>query len=117
MEVKIFQLADDTSLLIKNSDSIKAIVETLRQFKHLLGLRAIIEKTNFYSIGATVFDAKNMHSFKLSKDKFKVLGITIMKEESVSEENNFRPRLKAMETILRQWSGRKLSLKGKISHE
>ena len=58
-----------------------------------------------------------MHSIKLSKDKFKVLGITITKEESVSEENSFRPKLKAMEAILRQWLGRKLSLKGKINHE
>ena len=56
-----------------------------------------------------------MQGFKFSKDKIKLLGITITRDQSVSEEYNFRPRLKAMETILKQWSRRKLSLKGKIT--
>ena len=56
-----------------------------------------------------------MQGFKFSKDKIKLLGITITRDQSVSEEYNFRPQLKAMETILKQWSRRKLSLKGKIT--
>ena len=56
-----------------------------------------------------------MQGFKFSKDKIKLLGITITKDQSVSKEYNFRPRLKAMELILKQWSRTKLSLKGKIT--
>ena len=61
----------------------------LQQFQHLSGLKANIEKRKFYNIGATVLDDKNMYGSNFSKNKIKLLGITITKEESVSEENNF----------------------------
>ena len=108
-------MADDTSLFISNINSIKPVRDTLGQFQNLSGLKANIEKTKFYNIGGTEFDDRYMQGFKFSKDKIKLLGITITKDQSVSEEYNFRPRLKAMETILKQWSRRKLSLKGKIT--
>ena len=113
-EIKISQLADDTSLFISNTNSIKLVLDTLGQFQNLSGLKANIEKTKFYDIGATEFDDRYMQGFKFSKDKIKLLGITITKDQSVSEEYNFRPRLKAMETILKQWSRRNLSLKEKL---
>ena len=114
-EIKISQLADDTTLFINGVDSIEPVVETLRQFRHLSGLKANIEKTKFYNIGTRDIDDTNMHGFRFSKDIIRLLGLTITKDEVVSEEQNFRPKLKAMETILKHWSRRKLSLKGKIT--
>ena len=114
-EIKVSQLADDTSLFISNTNSIKPVLDTLGQFQNLSGLKANIEKTKFYNISATEFDDRYMQGFNFSKDKINLLGITITKDRSVSEEYNFRPRLKAMKTILKQWSRRKLSLKGKIT--
>ena len=98
-------------------DSTEPVIETLRQFRHLSGLKANIEKTKFYNIGTRAFDDTNMHDFKFSKDTIRLLGLTITKDKVASEEQNFRPKLKAMETILKHWSRRKLSLKGKISHK
>ena len=46
-EIKISQLADDTTLFINGVDSIDPVVETLQQFRHLSGLKANIEKTKF----------------------------------------------------------------------
>ena len=109
------KVTDNTSLFISNTNSIKPVLDTLGQFQNLSGLKANIEKTKFYNIGATEFDDRYMQGFKFSKDKIKLLSITITKDQSVSEEYNFRPRLKAMETILKQWSRRKLSLKVKIT--
>ena len=102
-EIKISQLADDTSLFISNTNSIKPVLDTLGQFQNLSRLKANIEKIKFYNIGAIEFDDRYMQGFKFSKDKIKLLGITITKDQSVSEEYNFRPRLKAMETILKQY--------------
>ena len=114
-EIKISQLADDTTLFINGVDSIEPVVETLRQFRHLSGLKANIEKTKLYNIGTRDIDDTNMHGFKFSKDTIRLLSLTITKDEVVSEEQNFRPKLKAMETILKHWSRRKLFLKGKIT--
>ena len=111
-EIKISQLADDTSLFISNTNSIKPVLDTLGQFQNLSGLKANIEK-QIYNIGATEFDDRYMQGFKFSKDKIKLLGITITKDQSVSKEYNFRPWLKAMETILKQWSRKKVITKRK----
>ena len=40
-EIKISQLADDTSLFISNTNSIKPVLDTLDQFQNLSGLKVI----------------------------------------------------------------------------
>jgi hypothetical protein len=90
-------------------------MKTLEQFQQLSGLKANVEKTKFYNIGATNFNEAEMNGFTFAKDNIKMLGITITKNKQISEQENFAPKAKAIETILKQWSRRKLSLKGKIT--
>ena len=54
-EIKISQLAVETSLFSTNTNSIEPIVETLQQFHHLSVSKANTEKTTFYNIGITDF--------------------------------------------------------------
>jgi hypothetical protein len=88
-EVKISQMADDTSLFLTSTDSIQPVIETLDQFKLLSGLKANIEKTKFYNIGTTDFSATDMKDFSFEKDDIKLLGITISKNKKVSDDKNF----------------------------
>ena len=78
------------------------------------GLKANLEKTKFHNIGFGDFSKEVMKEFEFSKGKIELLGITITKDAIENENTNFTPRVKTIENILKQWSRRKLSLKGKI---
>ena len=114
-EIKISQLADDTSLFISGPESITPIFDSLKYFGLNSGLKANVEKTKFYNIGETDFPEDTTKHFAFSKDDIVLLGITITTDVKKSTEKNFLPKLKAIENILKHWSRRKLSLKGKIA--
>ena len=114
-EVKISQLADDKYLFLSNPVSIKPVFNTLKSFDMLSGLKANLDKTRFYNIGATEFSKEEMCEYTVEQGNVKLLGLTISKDLLESQHENFSPRVKAMENILKQWSKRKLSLKGKIT--
>ena len=108
-------MADDTSIFISGPESIAPIYETLENFSRCSGLKANIEKTKMFNIGATDFPADAMGDYTFAKEDIVLLGITITTNENESTEKNFTTRLKAMKNILKQWSRRKMSLKGKIT--
>ena len=114
-EVKISQLADDTSLFISNPASIDPIFKTLKDFSKCSGLKANVEKTKIFNIGSTDFTPQEMNGYSFAKDEIELLGITITIDGRKSVEKNFAPKIRAIENILKQWSRRKLSLKGKIT--
>ena len=68
-----------------------------------------------FNIGATDFPEEAMGNYTFAKEDIVLLGITITMNENESIDKNFATRLKAMKNILKQWSRRKLSLKGKIT--
>ena len=76
-EIKISQLADDTSLFVGSPDSINPIFETLLKFQSFSGLTANLEKTKFHNIGFGDFSKESMKGFEFSKGKIELLGITI----------------------------------------
>ena len=114
-EIKISQLADDTSLFISGPESITPIFDSLKYFGLNSGLKANVEKTKFYNIGAIDFPQEATKHIVFSKDDIQLLGITITTDIKKSTEKNFLPKLKAIENVLKHWSRRKLSLKGKIT--
>ena len=114
-EIKISQLADDTSIFINDPHSIEPIFQTLRNFSACSGLKANVDKTKLYNIGSTDILEHDLGIFSFAKDDIVLLGITITTDEKKSVDKNFAPRLKAIHNILKQWSRRKLSLKGKIT--
>ena len=115
LEVKISQLADDTSLFISKPASIDPIFKTLKDFSKCSGLKVNVEKTKIYNIGSTNFTPEEMNGYAFAKDEIELLGITISIDKRKSVEKNFVPKIRAIENILKQWSRRKLSLKGKIT--
>jgi len=56
-----------------------------------------------------------MGGYHFAKDDIVLLWITITTDEQKSVDKNFTPWLRLIQNILKQWSRRKLSLKGKIT--
>ena len=67
-----------------------------------------------YNIGSTDLPDQECIFFS-TKDDIVLLGITITVDEKKCVDKIFAPRLRAIHSILIQWSRRELSLKGKIT--
>ena len=110
--VKISQLSDDTTIFLKDEDSINPLLELLNLFKEYSGLKANVEKTKAYKIGKE--QVNNTFNLLWPKDDNKLLGITITDKEKTNIKENFKPKLNKMHSLIRIWNTRNLSLKGKI---
>ena len=113
-EIKISQLADDTTLIIQNEKSITEIFNVLHHFESISGLKANIDKTQAFLIGKhTKF--KQHEKIPWNTGPIKILGISICKTEQESYIQNFEPKIKQIKTLFNIWKQRRLSLKGKIT--
>ena len=118
-EHKISQYADDTTLITKNcKNSLNRVLDTLKNFHHISGLKVNIEKTKVVLLGAAG-DGRmiSLDNGKLElTDEFMLLGIHFnTKELHKITDNNCRLKFPKMKKVLRQWKRRRLTLNGKIS--
>ena len=116
---KISQYADDTTLITKNcKNSLNRVLDTLKSFHHISGLKVNIEKTKVVQLGAAG-DGRmiSLENEKLElTDEFVLLGIHFnTKELHKITDNNCRLKFPKMKKVLRQWKRRRLTLNGKIS--
>ena len=114
-EIVISQLADDTSIFLKDPRYIASLLRILTKFAICSGLKTNVEKTKVHNLGQTNIEANELEGMTLEQGPIKLLGITLTNSEKESIEENFLPKLKVMKNLLNQWSQRSLSLKGKIT--
>jgi hypothetical protein len=119
-EFQILQFADDTALILKDTQSLVECMKTLDEFYKVSGLKLNKKKTIVVTLGRGRNDAHtelllNEIDLKLCDDSFRYLGIYYHKNESIMEYKNYRHRLDKITNLLRMWLQRDLSLKGKIT--
>jgi hypothetical protein len=115
-EIKILQMADDTTIFTTDLTDIPKILNILKDFYSLSGLKTNIDKTVAYKLGSNHnFDfPTNYLGLKWSNDPFNLLGITITEDTATSKKENFNTRIEGIELLTRVWCTRNLSLKGKL---
>ena len=118
-EHKISQYADDTTLVIKNDKSnLNRVLDTLKFFHSVSGLKVNIEKTKVVQLGVRG-DGRmlNLEKEKLElTEEFDLLGISFnIRELGKITDNNCTLKFPKMKKVLRQWKRRNLTLNGKIS--
>ena len=113
-EIKISQLADDTTLILESIESIPYIKNTLENFEKISGLKTNIDKTQAFMIGKHM-RFKNDYGLKWNYGPIHILGLHICETERDSIKYNFEPKLKKIQSIFNMWKQRNLSLKGKIT--
>ena len=115
---KICQLADDTTLFVKNLDSVCHAVSILNEFQTHSGLKINLEKSEVVPLGINrlknIILPKAISKIKLNFGAFKTLGIWFSHDIKESVNLNFTKKLETMEILKNIWSTRKLSLKGKV---
>jgi hypothetical protein len=116
-EIKILQMADDTTIMTSEIDDIPKILELLQDFQDICGLKTNVDKTIAYRLGHVKLVTTAETKFGLSWKKLPVslLGITITNDKEVLIKENFEDRIQGIELLTRIWSRRNLTLKGKLT--
>ena len=116
IEIKISQLADDTTIFVSDFNSVRNVLNLVNTFHGVSGLKLNIEKTVAKCIGSLhKYNCNNMFNLNWSDGPVHTLGVTISKDAREILETNFDARLKMFGNILDIWNTRGLSLKGKVT--
>ena len=118
VEHKISMLADDTNIFLQYCEaSLNAVLTLLDKFSLLSGLRINYDKSVAYCIGVKHSKRlKTMFPIKWSEDVIETLGVKIpLYDRNKLFVINYEPKIAAMENIIKTWSMRNLSLRGKVT--
>ncbi len=110
-EIIITQLADDTTLFLKNSDQIPLALNTIKLFSNASGLLLNVHKCELMPVKQ--FSVSSICNIQV-KETITYLGIVISKNPKLRCDLNFLPILEKTKGKLNQWLQRDLSLKGRI---
>ena len=113
--VCITQLADDTSLFLKNKESILTVFTLLNHFENCAGLKLNKEKTHAIMLGSVNdINVKNL-GIKIVTESIKTLGIYVGKNEDITLLKTLNEKVSKVKNLLNMWKARNLSIKGKIT--
>ena len=119
MNVKISQFADDTLLYLDGRDcSLQNVLKVLGEFSDLSGLRVNYDKSTGFQIGQTCKTTTQIleKSIQWSSGPITTLGVKIplSRLESIIDIN-YIPKIKDMDTLLKIWARRNLSMLGRAT--
>ena len=114
-EIKITQLADDTTFFVKDKDSIQSLITIFKDFEKCSGLKMNLDKTKAKVIGPEPLPTDSLFGLDWTCEPLHTLGVTLTGIETDHYILNYKKRLKNMKNLLATWKCRKLSIKGKIT--
>jgi len=110
-EIKCCQLADDTTIFVRDSLEIKRVIDCLNSFSLVSGLKLNLNKCE-------LFPLKNCELLDINgipvKKVITYLGIKICKDEKERGQLNFQSVVKKVKNRFNLWLMRDLSLNGRI---
>ena len=112
-EIKISQLADDTTCLIKYDVSLQNMLTVFDKFKKCAGLKMNIDKTIAKPLGP--YTPQDTCGLDWTHGNITTFGVVISGNESDHYILNYKKMLKNIEDLLKSWKSRCLSLKGKVT--
>ena len=112
-EIKITQLADDTTLFLLNDNALSNAFNMLDKFYSCSGLKLNKSKTEIFYLGNTN-QRPAIKNLNITKT-FKALGIHFSKNTEDMISLNIDERYHKFKNVLNIWKQRDLSLKGKIT--
>lgn len=111
----ISQLADDTTLFLSDSNSLKHAFTLLDEFSIISGLLLNKGKTQMLHLGHIRLKIPDNMGIKLIEGSFKTLGVWFSNDREIMYQTNFNNCIDKIACQLNIWRQRGLSLKGKIT--
>jgi hypothetical protein len=113
-EIKLVQMADDTTMFVEDTNSLQNTLNLLKVFEQYAGLRLNKTKTEAMWVGKNINNREKPLGISWVKQVYS-LGIYFSYEGDSVMQKNFEDRAKEFKRILDMWLQRDLSLIGKIT--
>jgi hypothetical protein len=113
-EIKLVQMADDTTMFVEDPDSLQNTFNLLKAFENYAGLRLNKAKTEAMWVGKNINNCHTPLDIKWVKQVHS-LGIYYSYEGDYVMQKHFMDRAREFKRILDMWLQRDLSLIGKIT--
>jgi len=114
-ETKLLQYADDTTAVLSDRDSARALFNLIEVFRKLSGLKINTCKTEGMWIGSLRNNKSKPFGIKWSGEPIKALGVYYSYDTKLLHEKNFIERLDSVKKLINVWSSRGLSVYGKVT--
>ena len=114
-EIKIAQYADDTTVFVRDRESVLELLNLLEEFSSVSGLQINTSKTEALWLGQWKDNQDTPFGFKWPKDPILSLGVFFSHNQTDADELNFDAKIRDLEKSLQMWQRRKLTLYGKIN--
>ena len=114
-EIKAPLYADDTTVFVRDLDSILELLAFLNHFSNLSGLEINATKTEEIRLGSWKSSLEPPFGFRWPQEPIKALGIFFSYDSRKAIELNFIEKIRNLEKTLNSWKRRNLTLLGKIN--
>ena len=114
-ELKTTQYADDTTVFVRDLDSVPQLIKLLSEFKDISGLEINKHKTEAVWLGSWRNCKEKPFCFKWPLDPINALGVHFSYETEKAIKLNFTDKIRTLEQTLQSWKRRNLTLIGKIN--
>ena len=114
-ELNISQYADDTTVFVRDLDSVTSLLRVLNEFKELSGLGINTTKTEPMWLGEWKDRTDEPFGFKWPKEPINALGVSFSYNQECANRLNFGEKIFNLEKTLNTWQRRNLTLYGKIN--
>lgn len=117
-EVKITQFADDTTVFVKDEESITNVLKTFELFSQISGLYINKSKSDAVWIGAYRESTNEIGGINwkcVPNNNVKILGVVVNPCTKIEELCvNWEPKMELIERSIRAWTMRNLTMVGKV---
>ena len=117
-EVKLTQLADDTTFFLTDIQSLQIALNLLYMFYKGSGLKLNYSKTEILSLGQSYGSKVNPFNLQWVKERVYALGTWFYKDIDTCMNINYDSRFSAFQSVLKTWKCHKKSciIKDKLLH-
>ena len=114
-KIKASLYADDTTVFVRDLDSIPELLVLLSDFENRSGLEINATKTEGIWLGSWKNNLETPFGFRWPRDPIKALGIFFSYDSHKATELNFIEKIQNLEKTLNSWKSRNLTLLVKIN--
>ena len=114
-EIKLSQLADDTTAFLKTEQDVPVLIHEIKRFSKVSGLNLNMLKTQGLWVGNNIARKNNICGIDFSKSTIKSLGIYFSRNMQECLRLNWDKLIGDIQNLLNSWKRRKLTLFGRVT--
>ena len=112
-ESTLYQYADDTTVTVRDRESVEEVLQSVEQYGRASGARVNREKSEIMHFGERG-EGTGETGLRENKDYFKVLGVNLGIKGKEGRDRQYEGIVNSIRKTLGFWKKRRLKLKGKV---